>query len=160
MNNYTAQNGLKTFVLTLGISLMFFGVIYMLLNSGATKSVADIDSEVKNTEVSANVLGDTDSQPSDTAEMVATQPVPQPTTDTSSVFGTIAKNKPTVAVRAVLAGATEATQSTVPQTGTSEMTAAFMFAVTVLSLGLFMIVRGPRRTALSSFERDVTRTLR
>lgn len=149
MNDYTAKNGFKTFVLTLGISLLFFGLVYFLLNAntGVTETIDDAKLITSNEEV----LGTT----SEVAQEQVKEDVP--VEEKPTVFGEIAKNKPIVAAPAVLAGATQATQSTVPVTGSTSVTVGFMAAVSLLAFSAYIMVKGPRKAALHSFERDVTR---
>jgi hypothetical protein len=136
MNSQTARNGFKTFIVTLSVSLLLFGVLYYLLSN--TQSKADIESETAEAKTSANLQA-----------YAGTEEAKK-----TSVFEDLTKTKPNVQPREVLAGATQATQSTTPSTGTTEITFAFMLSVIALSLGLFMFAKGPRKTALSMFERD------
>ncbi len=148
MNEYTAKNGFKTFVLTLGISLLFFGLVYFLLNAntGVTENIDDAKMKTTNEEV----LGTTTEAPKEQAtEEVKVEEKP-------TVFAEIAKSKPSVVAPAVLAGATQSTQSTVPVTGTTSITLGFMTAVSLLAFSAYTMVKGPRKAALKSFERDVT----
>ena len=144
MNEHTARNGFKTFILTLGISILFFGAIYFLVNSATDTKESIEDNNVQTSNSQASVLATTDSQGSVDEE--------QPT-----VFAEISKNKPDVKVKAVLAGATQSTQSTVPETGSTGITFGFMMGMSLLSLAVYIIAKGPRKSALASFEEDVTR---
>lgn len=149
MNEYTAKNGFKTFVLTLGVSLLFFGLVYFLLNANTGES-ENIDDAKMNT-TNEEVLGTTTEAPQEQAKEEEVKPEEKPT-----VFAEIAKIKPNVVAPAVLAGATQTTQSTVPVTGTTSVTLGFMSAVSLLAFSAYTLVKGPRNAALKSFERDVT----
>ena len=135
-----AQKGFRTFVLTLVISLVIFSVLYYLLS---TSTKADINNDSKTTGMSADTK---------TVLAVATAP---------SLFEDLYKQKIDLPKKSVLAGATEATQtsSSVPATGSTEMTVGLMLSSGLLLFGFYVLYLGPRRLALKSFENRVTRDL-
>ena len=140
MNDYQAKSGFKTFIVTLGVSLLLFGVLYYVLSG--TSITPDIESESDAQEVSNfDAIA--------TAEVVEVQ-------NEKSVFSEISKKKPEVPVKAVLAGATEATQSTVPSTGTTSITISLILSLTVLAVGAYVYAKNPRKVALSKFEEELT----
>src|SRR3989344_4678266 len=98
MSNEQARSGFKTFIITLCVSLVVFGALYYFVSDSSTK-VSDIES--KENKVSADV------KPEQTGE---------------TVFGTIASVNVNTEHGAVLAGATESTESSVvPETGSNEI---------------------------------------
>src|SRR3990167_4629725 len=115
MNDYQAKSGFKTFIVTLGVSLLLFGVLYYVLSG--TSVTPNIESEPDAQEV---VNSDTVSK----VEVAGVAEVKgaQNSQNEKSVFSDISKKKPDVPVKAVLAGANEATQSTTPATGTTSIT--------------------------------------
>ena len=134
--NAQAKSGFKTFVTTLGISLVVFSVAYYFLTSlsGGTPDAETFESK-KDTSL---------------ADSTSVEP---------SVFGVInTRPTPTVTQPAVLAGAdtTETTESTIPATG-SDTLAGTMIGVSALSVAAYMVFVGPRKIALKAFEKDATK---
>jgi hypothetical protein len=143
MNNSTiAKNGFKTFILTLAGSLVVFSVIYYIQNDVSNKVNIENNDKISQTkeETSKDVASAADSR----------------------VFKTIIDDKTKVPERAVLGGATttETTQSTVPTTGITEITYAFVVSLGLTLFGVYLFVYEPRRRALLDFERRVKRDLR
>lgn len=152
MNNSTiAKNGFKTFILTLAVSLVAFSVIYYIqtdvsnkINIESTDAVGQLNEQVPPKQVTSAA------------------PVAVPATTTEpSVFKALADDKTYVPQRVVLAGSTtrETTQSTVPPTGVTEITYAFVISLSLALFGAYLFVYESRRKALLSFERDVRRDL-
>ena len=137
-----AQKGFKTFILTLSISLIVFSAVYYAVTnySNFQSAVPDIELE----EASA----------SDTS-------VAEPGT----VFGQLASQKiDNISQMAVLAGSdiaegtTETTQGTgTPEGGIVSITTGLIASASVFSFGMFIIACDPRKLALHSFERKITR---
>lgn len=143
MNNSTiAKNGFKTFILTLAVSLIVFSVIYYIQTDASNK--VNIESTDKISQTKEN-----------TPKQVASA------ADTS-VFKAITNDKTQVPTKAVLGSATttETTQSTVPTTGITEITYAFVVSLGITLFGVYLFVYEPRRRALLDFERKVKKDLR
>ncbi len=163
-SNTQAQKGFKTFILTLAISLAVFSAIYYVINSetDTTRQVPlaqEILSspEAKTTNTGSETLGETSERPEEPEV---------------SVFGDLANRRiggPQPGEGAVLAGAEtgeavttttpdlapETTESTVPDTGVSGPTIGIFLTLIILSLVIYIYFVGPRKIALSSFEKDV-----
>lgn len=135
-NSETAKNGFKTFVITLFISLIVFGGLYYIISGPANK--VDIE---KNLQSTGSTIASANTS--------------------KNVFEDLSKQKiKDIPQKMVLAGATgQTTQSTVPQTGTTEMTTGFFLSLMILLVSVYVIFKGPRKYALSSFEKDVLRDL-
>jgi hypothetical protein len=178
MNSKTqAQKGFKTFILTLAISLAVFSGIYYIINS------EDENAQVVTTPESntANVLdakvegsvaeeSDTLGEQSDRskeedsvfADLAGTKNVALGEEEESAA-DTDADAKPVVKAASskkpgnVLAGADvgETTESTVPDTGIAGPTTGIILTLVILSLVIYIYFVGPRKLALSSFEKDL-----
>ena len=138
-----AKNGFKTFIITLVISLVIFSVIYYV----ATDTSQPISIE-------DGVQKQSNAQDSDAVVAVAS--------NDSSVFKELSSQKLNVPQRNVLGSAatTETTQSTVPSTGITEITYAFILSLAVLGLGAYAWVTNPRAKALRIFEKDFLDSLK
>ena len=153
-SNTQAQKGLKTFLLTLVISLVVFSAIYYIINAdtpeknsyeGAAESSLNVQ---RNSSADTATLGDT---------------------NTRSVFGELASTEAQdydVQPRQVLSGAEEydedtieTTQTTVPVTGIFGPTFGLLLSSLSLGLGAYLIFLGPRKSALASFEKGVIKDL-
>lgn len=157
-----AQNGFKTFVITLGISLIAFSAIYYLVSD--VSGNVDIESKTEKAVVvqtpKQEVAGATvQSQPTPNAQLAAqpnTVPAPTPAVAQPSVFNEISQ-KPVNAkpmVTSVLGAATETTQSTVPNTG-SETLIGTLLAGGFFSIALYLLMVGPRKLAIEGFENEM-----
>jgi hypothetical protein len=163
MNSKTqAQKGFKTFILTLAISLAVFSGIYYIIN-------AEDDSAVMKTVVedeSANVLdARVDEVTTNEAETLGEKT--ERKDETESVFAELAGAKNLAVGKeskdedkesgSVLAGAdvVETTESTVPDTGIAGPTTGIILTLVILSLVIYIYFVGPRKLALSSFEKDL-----
>jgi hypothetical protein len=136
-NNTQSKNGFATFLATLVISLAVFGVIYYLITDFS--DTVDIEKNAAN-EIAA--------------------------AEEHSAFGELSRQKVKVPQKAVLSGADEstedppeATESTVPDTGSSGMFVAATIASITLVAGIAYIMKGPRKLALSEFENKVLQEL-
>ena len=143
-NSQQAQKGFKTFVLTLSVSLIVFSVIYYFLTSTTQPN----DSEQANAGLKGQVQ-----EPKKTT--MKTEP---------TLFGKLAKEQVESSGKAVLAGATsspETTQSTttVPVTGMFGITVGLAASLVIFLTGLLVILKNPRKIALSGFEKRVTKDL-
>lgn len=148
-NSTTAKNGFKTFILTLAISLVAFSVIYYVQTEVATKV------SIENSDTVGQLNTDSTKKVAVVPAAVETAPAE------ASIFKVLADDKTVVAKRVVLGGATttETTQSTVPATGITEITYAFILSISLTLFGAYLFIYEPRRKALLSFERSVKRDL-
>ncbi|KKS21063.1 MAG: hypothetical protein UU80_C0035G0003 [candidate division WWE3 bacterium GW2011_GWA1_41_8] len=140
MNNSTqAKNGFKSFILTLSISLAVFGLIYYLATY-STQSNVDIEDM-------------TPAQAETSTELSANTNMGQVVRE--SVFEDLKDQEVNVPKREVLAGTDEVTESTVPETGSTEITISLLLSVIIAALGGYLLFIGPRKKALDNFERRV-----
>ena len=138
--NSSAASSFRTFILTLSISLIVFSAIYYVMSSSGM-----------DTDVFENSLSDS----SVTEESVKG-------TSSESVFGEIATREPETQARFVLAGTDEVeetTQSTttVPETGILSVTTGLFGALIFFIAGIIVVALNPRKLALDTFEKTVTR---
>lgn len=146
-NSEVAKNGFKTFIITLTVSLVLFSIVYYFV----TGSSKDIDIEQQDLQVakSSAVAGVTTSTPTEVTGPIAAD---------TSVFYDLATTKMNEPAKAVLAGATESTTS-VPSTGSTEITWGFLLSVLALGFGSYLIFLGPRKAAIQHFETKVFKDL-
>lgn len=138
--NTSAASSFRTFILTLSISLIVFSAIYYVMSSSGM-----------DTDVFENSLSDS----SVTEKSVKG-------TSSESVFGEIATREPETQARFVLAGTDEVeetTQSTttVPETGILSVTTGLFGALIFFIAGIIVVALNPRKLALDTFEKTVTR---
>lgn len=169
MNSKTqAQKGFKTFILTLAISLaVFSGIYYVINNNNSEENTPQQTATGNNQESVLDASVGAAENPEATAGETQDNSTDQ---KDNSVFEKLANSKmnsdesPTVAgvsqEKAVLAGAdqniaTETSQSTVPVTGISGPTVGIILTLVILSLVAYIYFVGPRKMALSSFEKDL-----
>ena len=145
-NEQQAKNGFKTFIVTLSVSLLLFGALYYVITDFSDK----VDIESSTTEAK-NTLSYNSPEVKGTASY--------------SVFGEMTNNTVNEKSGVVLAETTEtdtttteteeSTSATVPDTG-SEQIAGMVLAVGSLSMAAYVLLVGPRKLALSAFEKDAT----
>lgn len=138
--NTSAASSFRTFILTLSISLIVFSAIYYVMSSSGM-----------DTDVFENSLSDS-SIKEESVKGVSQE----------SVFGDIAIKEPETQPRFVLAGVDEVqetTQSTtsVPVTGISSITMGLFGALIFFVAGLIVVASNPRKLALDTFEKTVTK---
>ncbi len=134
-----AKNGFRTFVVTLSVSLLLFGAFYYL--------ITDFSTEI---DIESSSIGKT--------ETVAYKPQKvsvKGVADQNSVFGEISDTPIDIQPPAVLAGAEESTESTVPDTG-SEQIIGMALTMSFFSIAVYILLVGPRKLALREFEKDMT----
>ena len=148
-----STKGLSTFVLTLSISLIVFSAIYYFMTTKASTSEYDA--------FNVSVIDEKKSEES------SSKPVTQKNSDEdSSVFGKLASSTPNSNSGQVLAGTdvieTEV-QAEVPQTtqsnletGVTSITFGLVSALALFVSGMVFIHKGPRKAALSIFEKNIT----
>src|SRR3989344_717447 len=142
-NSIQAKNGFKTFLLTLMISFGVFGLIYYLATFNTQHKVdieapSPVQAEEENKDEDAKVLS------ANTNQVVR-----------ESAFENLKNQEVNVPTREVLAGADESTESTVPETGSTEITLGFMLSIIIAALGGYLLLIAPRKRALDNFERRV-----
>ncbi|EKE00046.1 MAG: hypothetical protein ACD_22C00100G0010 [uncultured bacterium] len=147
-NSEVAKNGFKTFLITLLLTLVLFSVVYYLASDSSLK--VDIEkgdtSNVVSVKKDATTVGKVAAVANDSSgEFVVKQ----------SAFEALNKQK-TASPLVLGAASTETTQSTVPATGTTEITYAFVASLCLTAFGFYMLVVSPRKKALANFERNVT----
>lgn len=138
-----AKNGFKTFIITLAVSLFLFSIIYYI--------ATDISQSV-------NIESGTEEVSNPTSFNVSKEVA---SAEIASVFGDLAEQDIDVPQKMVLAGSdtAETTQSTVPATGSLDITYALALSLSAIAFGLYFLVVEPRRKALSKFEQRVTKEL-
>ena len=152
MNNEQAKNGFKTFVVTLFVSLVIFGALYYLITGNSKTVNIDSYSAVTKTEtVAYNPEG-----PSQEGEVWYDAKNVKGVGSERSYFGNLTDTPVDNAAPTVLAGADEATESSVPDTGSNTL-AGTIFVLGSFSVALYAILVFPRKFALSGFEKEVTR---
>ncbi len=150
-----AKKGFKTFLITLSVSLVLFSFVYYVVTDSRDEfNIEDTDSVSATTETIASpeVAGTTDMKQEDTKVAVGSS-------NPESLFGEINKMKDSPKQRTVLAGATQTSQSSVPETGVDSITYALIGSSLLLGIGVFIYMYGPRRIAIRSFEKEVIRSL-
>lgn len=224
-NSQQAKNGLKTFLITVAISLVVFTGLYYLITGSNNEEEVTLEeqtTEVEPEQVTANVQETTTGDPETSVfeslseEEVEVEEADLAYVDESSeesvvnnenVLGTddfnseitesntedevetideteqvamedesesTAEVMETNEEPEVLASAettpigginqksevlAESSQSTVPNTGSTEITIALLLASVILTVGGYMISRNPNKVALAEFENRVTRKL-
>lgn len=128
-----AKDGFKTFIITLSFSLVVFSAIYYIFTGSQKKPGIEEDT-----------LSTTDSR------VLSSQ---------TSVFEKMSEEKLDVKSPAVLSGAgtfPEATQSTVPATG-SNMPVSLILSLGALTFSAYILILGPQKFALRDFEERTTK---
>lgn len=141
-----AKSGFKTFVVTLSVSLVVFGAIYYLI-TGFSQEI-DIESSSASLDAGkTSMVYDSDTQ-NEQVMGASTQ---------NSVFNEIAQAPVNAQPATVLAAgdAIETTESTVPVTGSNTLLGITMVIVS-FSIATYIMFMGPRKLALSGFEKDIT----
>ena len=141
----SAASSFRTFILTLSVSLIIFSVIYYFMSSSGN----DLD-------IFENSLSD--------SSVVEMEKELVRSAKSESVFGEIATKDPDTQARFVLAGADEVDETTesttsVPETGIFSVTAGLISATILFLAGLIIISSNPRKLALNTFEKSVTKDL-
>ena len=136
-----AKGGFKTFVVTLSVSLLLFGALYYLI----TGFSQEIDIESPDTTTVVYNASDVENE---SVMGASTQ---------NSVFSEIAQAPVNAQPATVLAAGdvAETTESTVPSTGSNTLLGVTM-AIASFSAAAYVLLIGPRKLALSGFERDIT----
>ena len=182
--NEQAQKGFKTFILTLSISLIVFSVIYYLISNNSNfEQNSDLVGDSSNTQPVVNAEAAEVVQPEAPAEIVEAPTEPQVDETVAvveeevtealvaeaesevagiateaSVFEQLASQTGTTRqTGAVLAGASESSQSTVPVTGVTSVTFGLISSLVIFFGVMLFMSKDPRRFAMSGFEKKMTR---
>ena len=184
--NEQAQKGFKTFILTLSISLIVFSVIYYLISNNSNfEQNSDLVGDSSNTQPVVNAEAAEVVQPEAPAEIVEAPTEPQVDETVAvaaveeevtealvaeaesevagiateaSVFEQLASQTGTTRqTGAVLAGASESSQSTVPVTGVTSVTFGLIASLVIFFGVMLFMSKDPRRFAMSGFEKKMTR---
>lgn len=144
----SAANSFRTFILTLSVSLIVFSLIYYFMSSSGNNTDIFESSEVSS---KTSMIDRKEESVENTLDK-----------EGESVFGKIASSDPDVQAKYVLAGTDEAeetTQSTseVPETGIFSITTGLLSAFVLFILALIVISSNPRRLALDTFEKTITK---
>ena len=132
------NNGLKTFVVTLGLSLAVFGTVYYFITESSKSVDIESDNDISQAETIAYKV------------------------EQAAAFEKLATQKADVESKAVLAAATttESTASSVPVPVTgSNTTMALLTGLALLGSSAYYLLLGPHKLALSEFERKTIRDL-
>ena len=182
--NEQAQKGFKTFILTLSISLIVFSVIYYLISNNSNfEQNSDLVGDASNAQPAVNAEAAEVVQPEAPAEIVEAPTEPQVDETVAvveeevtealvaeaesevagiateaSVFEQLASQTGTTRqTGAVLAGASESSQSTVPVTGVTSVTFGLIASLVIFFGVMLFMSKDPRRFAMSGFEKKMTR---
>lgn len=148
MNSYDhAQKGFKTFLVTLTISLVVFSVLYYFLsnqapndiNAGAPKETASASKYIASTSPFEDLAN----------KKIAVQP------KTVLAGSTVADTTGTTGTTTTTT--TAQTTASVPNTGSTEVTIAFVISGLLLMVGFYVLYLNPRKLALQNFERRFTK---
>lgn len=163
MNSANKNNtALKTFFVTAFVSVLLFGVFYYLINDLSTTEDLTTGAMAPQSTLVASAQNNNENADSG-AVLPASSENASADTNTNSVFGTLAEQKPNVQPKVVLAGSddltNESTQSTVPATGSDTMFLAFIISSLITFTGVYLLITGPRQKALAKFERRIVKEL-
>lgn len=147
-----AKDGFKTFITTFVVSLVVFGAFYYFVSDSAANdvSIEDASSAIGYTATPEQSAG---AQPSIQGASADSS------NDNASPFGELARQEVNVDEKTVLAGATQTTQSTVPETGTASITIGLISSLLLFALFIYIVFINPRKYALSRFEKRVIEKL-
>jgi uncharacterized protein YpmB len=151
-NSYSVQTNagksFRAFLLTLSVSLILFSAVYYFLTTNASRP------ESSNTSLNEKPV----QKVSDNSDITDQGQVAGVET-AKTVFGEIVNKDTGGQTRQVLAGATEVPQTTTPApvTGTTSVTVGLFSALIFFIASLFVVSKNPRRLALNTFEKNVTK---
>ena len=155
-NSYSVQTNagksFRTFLLTLSVSLILFSAVYYFLTTNASKPESLETSFNKNENVTNKVVDN--SEATDNGEVAGA-------VTEKTVFSEIATKGTGGQVRQVLAAAADAPQTTTtaPNTGTTSVTIGLFSALVFFVASLFVVSKNPRRLALNTFEKNITKSV-
>jgi hypothetical protein len=155
-NSYSVQTNagksFRTFLLTLSISLILFSAVYYFLTTNASKPESLETSFNESKAVVNKVVDNSDVKESGEVAGAVVE---------KTVFGEIATKDTGGQVRQVLAAATDAPQTTTtaPNTGTTSVTIGLFSAFIFFIASLFVVSNNPRRLALNTFEKNITKSV-
>lgn len=155
-----AKNGFKTFIITLSVSLVIFSSIYYLLGNFTNKVDIEEFSSHPQTETALETGEDkvqgvtTESTESPFKKLAQDETAPsvlQAETEADDTETEVATTTTTTTTTTETEETEESTESVVPETGSATLIGTILSA-TLFSVALFIILSGPRKTALSKFE--------
>lgn len=152
-----AKNGFKTFIITLSVSLVIFSSVYYLLGNFTDKvDIEDFDVDnkvaVKENKVKGTPSENLDENPFEKLNNTSPQ-VLAGIDETEESTGTTTTDTTTATTTDETE---ESTESAVPETGSTTLIGSIL-SIGFFSLALFVILSGPRKTALSKFENSMLR---
>ena len=172
MNSDSAQKGFRTFILTLSISLIVFSVAYYALTNIPHEEATANKFQVKEKETAYNVKSESNEKSvfgnirdsANSSAVLAAEDdlsgldedviIDEDTTDDTATTTTTATATTTTTT-------SETTQSTtaVPNTGVFSITAGLFSAFILFVAALTFVTFNPRKLALDSFEKDITKLI-
>jgi len=153
-NSYSVQTNagksFRTFLFTLSVSLILFSAVYYFLTTNASKPESLGVSSNESNEKKVTTGSDIKAQGEVSGAAIE-----------KTVFGDIASKETGGQARQVLAGytGTEQTTTSAPNTGTTSVTIGLGSALIFFVTGLFVVSKNPRKLALSTFEKNATKSV-
>jgi len=162
--NTARESNVKSIAVMVFVSVVLFGVFYYLITdatSTPSSSLRAQSEKVTQEAVAQNYLGDrvraTENEAR--AEVIPTSEVKGDATEVS-VFKALSTQQAVVQPKMVLGGADENTpESTVPDTGSDTIFAAFVVSSLIMFTGIYMLLTQPKNMALAKFEKRIIREL-
>jgi hypothetical protein len=140
-----AQNGFKTFLVTLVVSLVAFSAIYYLVSDSSGNVDIESNSEQAIVQTPNQKVADNSNLQPETQPSVFEEISKKPVSDSAMIAYSNAN---------VLGVADETSESTVPNTG-SETFAGTLAALAFFAVALYLLVIGPRKLAIEGFESEM-----
>jgi len=159
-NSDNAKKGFKTFILTLSVSLIIFSVVYYFMTNNGSSSDSDLLSDTSS--VTDKVTEDADVV-SPFGQIAAKKPSTSEFSNVPAVLaGTtvgVGTTTPGTSIGGTTTGTTGVTttvkQSTVPVTGTMDITIGLIVSSLIFAAAVFWNKLNPRKFALAGFEKKV-----
>lgn len=184
MNSESAQKGFKTFILTLSISLILFSALYYFITNAELFAIDENQMGAELTEVpqvaqatpqevqeetpqgaspETSVFGEMVASPSTPTEVLGVAdksllaagslttpdltptPTPSVTTTTTTTTGTVTQST--------------SSDAQVPETGVFSLSLGLFSSFLLFVSGMILVSKNPRKIALSSFEKNITKKL-
>lgn len=169
MNSDSAQKGFRTFILTLSISLIVFSVAYYALTNIPHEEATANKFQVKEKETAYNVKSESDSKSvfgdirdsADNSAVLAAEDDLSGLDEDVIIDEDTADDTATTTTVTTTTTTSETTQSTtaVPNTGVFSITAGLFSAFILFVAALTFVTFNPRKLALDSFEKDITKLI-
>jgi hypothetical protein len=161
MNEHQARSGFKTFIITLGLSLVVFGALYYIITDSSNEvNIEDESAQGSETlarsdqRVFKKLAEEKVEVPSRAVLAAKDEPEKHSDGDVLAAANTSASSG---GAGEVLAGADESAEATVPDTGSNDVV-AMIVALSLFSVAAYALFAGPK-LSLSKFERDITKDL-